>query len=144
MFKPFDSVFRVKRLIGYRTRTKKAFSVLMRSDKQSLMMDCRGSPIRDSLFMKFENHPTWQIHVDAARHETSRVALSQSRNSPMSSPWSKRRSSSSAVIVAFCFVISCPASRQLLTPVVVSLPLKQISRPGGARWRRPLFPMSRV
>ena len=34
-------------------------------------------------------------------------------------------------------------SRQLLTPVVVSLPLKQISRPDAVRWRGRLFPMSR-
>lgn len=121
-----------------------AFSVLMRSDNQTLMMDWRVTPMREACLSSSEIIQLGKSTLTRRGTRPGRVALSQSRNSPMSSPSSKRRSSSSAVIVAFCFFVSCPAWRQLLTAVIVSLPLKQISRPDAVLWRGRLFPMSRV
>ncbi len=89
-------------------QSRGADSALMRSASQTFTIDCRVTPMRFA-----SRSSDWIIQVGKSTltrrcDRPGRSARSQSRNRLMSSPVSNRRSNSLALIVSFCFAISCP------------------------------------
>ncbi len=89
-----------------RNKPKALGHLSIRRGQKNLMMDYRATPTRKACLSSSEIIQLGKSTLTRRGTRPGRVALSQSRNSPMSSPSSKRRSSSSTVIVAFCFFIS--------------------------------------
>lgn len=85
-------------------------STFILSDIQTFIMDCRVTPMRFAYESSESIIQFGRSTFTRRCPKLGRCAFLVSRNSEMSSPSSKRRSSSLAVIVDSFFAISCPST----------------------------------